>query len=56
MRGEVNSTEYQKLVFVRDENGGEYACNAIDLSDRDHVKESEKEHCLDTSLVLGASW
>ena len=56
MRGHIISAEYQKVVFVRDENGGEYACYAKDLSDRNHVKENEKENCIDTSLILGASW
>ena len=56
MRGEIISAEYQNIVYVRDEHGGEFACYAKDLSDRDHVKENEKEHCIDTSLILGASW
>ena len=56
MRGDIISAEYQKLVFVRDDNGGEYACYAKDLSDRNHVHENEKENCIDTNLILGASW
>jgi hypothetical protein len=56
MRGNIISAEYNKLVFVRDNNGGEYACNARDLSDQNHVKEDEKKNCIDTNLVLGASW
>ena len=56
MRGNIISAEYSKLVFVRDINGGEYACNAKDLSDQNHVKEDEKKNCIDTNLVLGASW
>ena len=56
MRGDIISAEYQQIVFVRDDNGGEYACYAKDLSDRHHVKESEKQHCLDTNLILGSNW
>ena len=56
MRGELISKEYQSMVFVRDDNGGEYVCYAKDLKDPEHVSESEKEYCLDTSLVMGPNW
>ena len=56
MRGDIISAEYQKVVFVRDEDGGEFACYAKDLSDRTFVKENEKENCIDTSLILGPNW
>jgi hypothetical protein len=56
MRGDIISAEYQSIVFVRDENGGEFACYARDLSDRTLVKENEKENCIDTSLILGPNW
>ena len=56
MRGELISKEYQSMVFVRDDNGGEYVCYAKDLKNPEHVSEREKEHCLDTSLVMGPNW
>lgn len=56
MRGDIISEEYQRVVFVRDDNGGEYVCYAKDLGDRKHVTEDEKENCIDTSLVLGPNW
>ena len=56
MRGDIISAEYIKMVFVRDDSGGEFACYATDLSDRNHVKENEKDNCIDTNLILGASW
>lgn len=56
MRGQLISKEYQSMVFVRDDNGGEYVCYADDLNDQDHVSEHEKEKCLDTSQVLGPNW
>ena len=56
MRGDIISAEYKRMVFVRDDNGGEFACYAEDLDDRTHVKENEKVHCTDTNLILGASW
>lgn len=56
MRGEIISEEYKNMVWVRDDNGGEYVCYARDLKSAAHVSENEKEHCLDTSLVLGPNW
>ncbi len=56
MRGQLISKEYQSMVFVRDDKGGEYVCYANDLKDQDHVSENEKEKCLDTSQVLGPNW
>ena len=56
MRGNIISKEYQSMVFVRDDNGAEYVCYAKDLQDPNHVNESEKEHCLDTSLIMGSNW
>ncbi len=56
MRGQVISKEYQNMVFVRDDNGGEYVCYAHDLQDQEHVSENEKDKCLDTSQVLGPNW
>ena len=56
MRGELISAEYQSIVFVRDDKGGEYACYAKDLENPNHVAEDEKELCLNTSQVMGANW
>ena len=56
MRGQLISEEYNKMVFVRDDNGGEYVCYSNDLNSPDHVSESEKEKCLDTSQILGPNW
>ncbi len=53
MRGQLISEEYNKMVWVRDDNGGEYVCDANDLKAPDRVAEEEKEHCVDTSQVLG---
>ena len=56
MRGELISEEYQRMVWVRDDRGGEYVCYANDLENPQHVSENEKVHCLDSSLVLGPNW
>lgn len=56
MRGDIISAEYTKMVWVRDEKGGEFVCYAKDLKDPNHVTENEKEFCLDSSLVMGPNW
>ncbi len=59
MRGEKISEEYQKMVWVRDKDGKEYACYINDLKSikkKEDLTDEEKEKCLDISLVLGDSW
>lgn len=56
MRGEIISKEYEKMVWVKDQNGKEYACYSSDLKDKDHLTDEEKAKCVDTSQVLGDSW
>lgn len=56
LRGELISREYNNMVFVKDEKGGEYVCYRKDLQSPDHVREDEKDKCLDTSQVLGPNW
>ena len=56
MRGNITSAEYQRMVWVRDEKGGEYVCYAKDLKNQNSVSEEEKEKCVDSSMVLGPNW
>lgn len=56
MRGNIISREYQDMVFVRDDNGAEYVCYAKDLKNSDHVSESEKKFCLNSSQIIGPNW
>lgn len=59
MRGEKISEEYQKMVFIQDKDGKEYACYIEDLKNikkKEDLTPEEKEKCMDISLVLGDSW
>jgi len=56
MRGEIISEEYQKMVWVKDKSGREYACYLSDLNDKDKLTEEEKAKCVDSSQILGDSW
>ena len=59
MRGEKISEEYQRMVWIRDKDGKEYACYIDDLKGikkKEDLTDEEKEKCTDISLVLGDSW
>ena len=59
MRGELISYEYQRMIFIDDVDGKEYACYRKDLENfdsRQGLSEKEKQKCMDLSLVLGDSW
>ena len=59
MRGEIISEEYQKMVWIQDKEGREYACYANDLKGlktREDLSEEEKAKCLDLSQVVGDTW
>lgn len=56
MRGNLISKEYQRMIWVRDESGKEFACYAEDVKDVKNINDQEKSHCLDISQVIGDSW
>jgi len=60
MRGKIISREYQKMVFVNDNKGKQYACYAKDLEGKlkriGQLTEEEKKNCLDLSTVVGDNW
>jgi hypothetical protein len=59
MRGEKISEEYQRMVFIQDKDGKEYACYIEDLKNlkkKEDLTPEEKEKCMDISQVLGDSW
>ncbi|GAB6193091.1 hypothetical protein [Desulfocastanea catecholica] len=60
MRGDVISEEYNKMVWVHDREGKEYACYVEDLKGkiktREQLTDEEKKKCLDLNTVVGDSW
>ena len=56
MRGDIISKEFQRIEWVKDDNGKEFACYAEDVDRKGHVNEARKDRCMDLSLVLGDSW
>ena len=54
MRGEIISKVYQKIEWVRGEDGKEYACYGEDGHQNEH--QAQKSNCVDLSQVPGDSW
>ena len=56
MKGQIISVEFQKIQFVQDNNGKEYACYSDDIIDSKHLTAEQKKKCLDLSSIFGDSW
>lgn len=59
MRGDLISSEYQRMVFIDDIDGKEYACYIDDVGNYDEkqgLTDKQKSRCMDLSVVLGDSW
>ena len=59
MRGQIISKEYQRMEWVRDKDGKEFACYHEDLKDFDSKRgltDKKRARCLDSSLVAGDNW
>lgn len=59
MKGEIISKEFQKMVWVQDKDGKEYACYIEDLGQikkKEDMTEEEQKKCQDLNTVLGDSW
>ncbi len=59
MKGEVIAKEFNKMVWVSDKNGKEYACYIGDLNNikrKEDLTDEEQQKCMDLSVVLGDSW
>ena len=56
MRGNTISREYQRIEWVRGEDGKEYACYGDDGQQNENTEQDRKGNCLDLNQVLGDSW
>jgi len=59
MKGEIIAEEFNKMVWVSDKNGKEYACYIEDLKNikrKEELSDEEQRQCMDLSVVLGDSW
>lgn len=44
---------YESMVWVRDNDGKEYACYLDDINNLEDLTEEEKAKCLDVNQILG---
>lgn len=59
MKGEIISKEYQKMVWIQDKDGTEYACYIDDLrkiKKKEDLTDEEQKNCMDLNTVLGDNW
>ena len=56
MRDGVIKKEFEKMVWVRDKDGKEYACYVTNIKKKEDMTDEEKAKCLDLNTVLGDSW
>ncbi len=56
MRGEIISREYQRIEWVKGEDGKEYACYSDAVLNDGKNAADKASNCLDLSQVLGDSW
>ena len=59
MRGQIISKEYQRMEWVEDKDGKQFACYREDLKDFDRkngLTDKQRARCLDTSQIAGDNW
>jgi hypothetical protein len=59
MKGRIISQEFNKMVWVQDNNGAQYACyidQKRDVSNKEELSQHEQESCMNLNVVLGDSW
>lgn len=59
MRGQIISQEFNKMVWVRDNQGAEYSCTVDQdrkVRNKEDLTSNEQKSCMDLNVVLGDSW
>ena len=59
IKGEIIAREFNKMVWVKDKNGAEYACyvdNPNSITRKEDLTAEEQNKCTNLNLVLGDSW
>lgn len=59
MKGQIISQEFNKMVWVQDNTGAEYACYTDqdrDVKSKDDLSRQEQKSCMNLNAVLGDSW
>mgnify|MGYP001828369023 CR=1 FL=1 len=59
MKGKIFSQEFNRMAWVSDENGSEYACYVDqdrDVKNKEELSQKEQQSCMNLNSVLGDSW
>jgi hypothetical protein len=59
MKGQIISQEFNKIVWVNDEKGSQYACyidGERDIKSKEDLSQKEQQSCMNLNSVLGDSW
>jgi hypothetical protein len=59
MKGEIIAQEFNKMVWVNDKDGAQYACylkKPNDISRKEDLTDEEQSRCINLNSVLGDSW
>ena len=59
MKGQIISQEFNKMVWVQDNKGAEYACyidHDRNVKTKEDLSRHEQQSCLNLNSVLGDSW
>ena len=59
MKGKIISQEFNRMAWVRDEKGSEYACYVDenrDVQNKKDLSQKEQQSCMNLNSVLGDNW
>ena len=59
MKGQVIAQEFNRMAWVSDKNGSEYACylnNDRNVKNKEELSQQEQQSCINLNRVLGDSW
>lgn len=59
MKGEIIAKEFNKMVWVNDKDGAQYACrtdNPNAITRKEDLTDEEQQRCMNLNEVLGDSW
>ncbi len=59
MKGQIISQEFNKMVWVQDNKGAQYACyidQDRDIKSKEDLSQHEQQSCMNLNAVLGDSW
>jgi hypothetical protein len=59
MKGQIIAQEFNKIAWVSDKKGSEYACylnSDRNVKSKEELSQKEQKSCVNLNAVLGDSW